>query len=167
MHDLLSQLKKTFPEITFVAGEFFCWSPASKTVTYVLPASDRTGPWSLFHEIGHAVLDHTTYDSDMELIELEAAAWEKAQNIALAYDVKIDSDYIQDCMDTYRDWLHQRSSCPVCESRSLQQDARQYHCHNCGQVWTVSTSRFCRPYRLKAEQIKRSPPEKAPKATFV
>jgi hypothetical protein len=119
--------------------------------------------WSLLHEVGHALLDHQSYDSDLELVEMESLAWQKAKEVGVAYGHTIDEDHIQDCIDTYRDWLHQRSACPNCDNRSLQQDARHYKCFNCGQTWAVSASRFCRPYRLTKQT--KTPPSK-PKATF-
>ncbi len=151
MEKLLRQLRRDHPSLLFKAGDQFCWSPKAGEIVYARHAAAvRTAPWSLLHEVGHALLGHTGYDSDVALVSLESTAWEKAKEIGQQYGYEIDEDYIQDCMDTYRDWLHQRSACPTCDSRSLQQDDRHYKCFNCGQTWTVSSSRFCRPYRKKS-----------------
>lgn len=162
MKQLLQDLRRDFPKITFVKGQAFSWSPATRTITYAPELSNKTSssaPWSLLHELGHALLDHESYETDLELVGLESKAWDKAQAIGSQYGYKIDDDYVQDCMDTYRDWLHQRSACPTCNNRSLQQDKHTYQCFNCRETWTVSSSRFCRPYRRKTNKNKTSPPE--------
>ncbi len=165
MLSLLKQLQRDFPQFNFVSANEFCWSPKSKEVNYNADLmTTRTGPWTLLHELGHALLSHATYTSDLELIHLETAAWEKAKSVGTTYGYEIPDDYIQDCMDTYRDWLHQRSACPKCQTRSLQQSPDSYLCFNCQNSWTVSSSRFCRPYR-RSEQKKTSPPKK--KAMFI
>jgi hypothetical protein len=100
------------------------------------------------HETGHALLGHTSYQADFELVRLEAAAWERAKSLALSLDMTIDEGHIQNCLDTYRDWLHKRSLCPSCGTQSLQQgDFVHYRCHNCHTKWRVGTDRFCRAYR--------------------
>jgi hypothetical protein len=105
------------------------------------------GTWSLLHETGHGLLVHADYQSDLELLHMEVAAWEKAKELGQAFGVQIDPNHIEDCLDTYRDWLHRRSTCPTCGSVSLQHNSTEYHCHNCNAMWQVSSSRFCRPYR--------------------
>lgn len=150
MDTLLKKLVHDFPDITFTAGEQFYWSPKHQEVFYAKDLkSSRAAPWSLLHELGHALLGHSSYTSDLELIEMESQAWEKAKEIGTKYGFEIDDPHIQDCMDTYRDWLHQRSACPNCGTRSLQQNSKHYKCFNCGEIWAVSSSRFCRPYRRK------------------
>jgi hypothetical protein len=165
--DLLRALEKDFPELVFSPGEAFCWSPKHNTIIYPAQTRSEAADWGLLHEVAHALLDHHNYRSDLELISLESQAWDKAKRLGKKYGYRISQDHIEDCMDTYRDWLHQRSACPTCATRSLQQDARHYHCHNCGQVWTVTSSRFCRPYRRKESQNEKSPQSVTSEATFV
>jgi len=151
MQRLLARLAADFPELTFRAGEAFCWSPGDKQIVYRIGISEENvGVWSLLHELGHATLDHSTYQSDFALLQLEVAAWEAARDLAATYGHQIDPDHIQDCLDTYRDWLHRRSTCPTCGNKSLQETARQYACFNCDTRWHVTASRFCRPYRRLA-----------------
>ncbi len=82
--------------------------------------------WALLHEAGHAKLNHVTYNSDIELVLLEAIAWNEAETLAKEFNEQIDPDYIQDCLDTYRDWLHQRSTCPRCGIVSFQESINNY-----------------------------------------
>ena len=155
MEKILSKLKKRFPALSFRAGGRFTWSPKTKQIIYKEDSlsTDRIAVWSLLHEVGHALLGHSTYNSDFELLSLETAAWQKAKELAPAYNQEIDEDHIQDCLDTYRDWLYQRSTCPTCTSCSLQIDSKTYCCFNCGGSWQVSSSRLCRPYRRKQKEI--------------
>ena len=148
MNELLANLKKSYPAISFVPGQVFSWSPKTKQVIYKLVYSDNeVASWSLLHEVGHALLDHVDYFSDFQLLLIEVSAWEKAKILAEEFNINIDESHIQDCLDTYRDWLYQRSTCPACTNCSLQINSKTYQCFNCGTVWRVSASRMCRPYR--------------------
>lgn len=143
------QLKNDYPQITFLSGDSFLWSPKEKSVTYKDTSEESESPvWSLLHEVSHGILDHQDYDSDFELIKLETEAWQHAIKLGKSYNIDIDHEYVQDCLDTYRDWLHQRSTCPNCQNISTQQKSNNYRCFNCGSTWAVSKSRFCRPYRM-------------------
>jgi hypothetical protein len=148
MEAILNQLQARFPELRFCEGDIFVWSPETQEVIYNPKGDERTSSWSLLHETSHALLCHVTYGTDFELLRLEIAAWEKAKEIAKHFEVKINEDYIQDCLDSYRDWIYARSICPNCSTKSVQQnDLRHYRCFNCHEVWQVTPSRFCRAYR--------------------
>ncbi len=144
---LIQKLRQDFPDITLVPGSQASWAPESQIVTYSLDTED--GPWTLLHEFGHALLGHTTYHSDVNLVQKEAAAWEKALRLGERYAISIADAHIQECLDTYRDWLHKRSKCPRCDNHGLQTSQSLYSCTNCQTTWKVSSARFCRPYRLK------------------
>lgn len=144
---LLNSLQRLLPGIAFQKGEAFSWSPAHATVTYCSTPGSKA-LWALLHETGHAILDHKAYRDDIDLLQKEVAAWQKAKELAQENDIAINENHIQDCLDTYRDWLHQRSTCPRCGTVSLQVSSCEYLCHNCNAAWQVSTSRMCRPYRL-------------------
>ncbi len=149
MNDLVSTLAATYPKLKFVAAESFYWCPETSEVFYDQNrGEDATAGWSLLHETSHALLGHSSYEADIELLHLEVAAWSHAVKIASMYGVAIDNDYIQDCLDTYRDWLYRRSVCPGCGTQCLQADeTSHYRCYNCHTRWHVSPSRFCRAYR--------------------
>ncbi len=167
MKDLLAKLIIDYPNISFKLGKNFSWSPKDQTVFYNFSDTDnKNAEWSLLHELGHANLNHNTYSTDIELVKLECDAWEKAKQISHKYGYEIDEDHIQDCIDTYRDWLHQRSACPNCEAHCIQKDSSTYNCFNCGQSWGVTSSRFCRPYRLKKNPNKKSLQTSNPRATY-
>jgi hypothetical protein len=152
MQALIDQLKALFPALRFTAGTQFCWSPETTEIFYKAEATGQKACWALLHETGHALLEHTSYQGDFELLRLEVEAWERAQALATEVDVSIDEDHIQDCLDTYRDWLYKRSICPNCTTKSLQQgDFVHYRCFNCHTTWRVTASRFCRAYRRQKD----------------
>lgn len=158
METAIETLRRRFPQLHFTAGDTFCWSPGTREVFYDTNRRLDTGVWSLLHETGHALLEHASYKADFELIRLEVAAWEKAKELAVELDTTIDEEHIQDCIDTYRDWLYRRSICPSCNNKCLQEsELAQYYCFNCHETWHVTPSRFCRAYRAKQTTTRPSP----------
>jgi hypothetical protein len=148
MHKLIEELRVEFSNLRFVSGKQFYWSPESNEVFYNSAARGQQARWSLLHETGHALLGHTSYKADYELVRLEVAAWDQAKQLAKQFQLTINENHIQDCLDTYRDWLYKRSLCPNCGTQSLQEeDFIHYRCFNCHTIWRVTTNRFCRAYR--------------------
>lgn len=158
MQAIITKLLKRYPHLSYQTGQQFYWSPETGEIFYNQSAEDQQATWSLLHETGHALLKHTNYTADVELLRLEVAAWEKAHELAQWLKVELDEDHIQDCLDTYRDWLYKRSICPTCHTKCLQQDDRaHYRCFNCHTIWKVSTNRFCRAYRSTKKVNQLSP----------
>ncbi len=151
MEKFIRKLRTDYPDLTFIEGSFLCWSPERKEI-YFDPQAGKNGLHGVLHEIGHARLQHTSYASDVDLLKKESDAWLEAINIAASYGISLDKIHIQDCIDTYRDWLHKRSTCPNCQSNGVQQNPLQYVCLNCQCLWKVTSSRFFRPYRLEAKK---------------
>lgn len=150
LESLLSRIAADYPEYQFIESAHFSWHAGKKHVSYK-KSSENTlhNMFSLLHELGHAILGHKDFTHDIQLLQLEAAAWGQARSLAGRYGLRLDEDYVQDCLDTYRDWLHLRATCPTCFARSLQTSAKRYRCFNCQTEWQVSRSRLCRPYRLQ------------------
>jgi hypothetical protein len=146
MERLILKLKQDNPGLSFVEGRLLCWSPEQKQVFYD-PNAGVQGTCGVLHEIGHARLKHYSYVSDIDLLRKEAQAWQEALQLAEQYKVPLNSSYVQDCLDTYRDWLYKRSTCPTCQAKGIQRTQTRYRCINCQSEWRVSNSRFCRPYR--------------------
>jgi len=148
MDKLIKQLQVDFPALLFTPGRQFAWSPETDEIIYKSSATGPKATWSLLHETGHALLKHKGYKADFELLRLETEAWQRARQLAAESDLSIDEDHIEDCLDTYRDWLYKRSICPTCTAKCLQQgDFVHYRCFNCHTTWRVTASRFCRAYR--------------------
>jgi hypothetical protein len=167
--NLLTDVKRTVGrEFSFKSGETFYWSPENNTIYYdKARLTEEIGGWSLLHELAHATLKHKNYNSDYDLLMMEVAAWRTAQGLAEQFGLEINQDHVDECLDTYRDWLHERSTCPTCSTVSLQASPTEYRCHNCHTTWHVSASRFCRPYRLRKNVSKQKSPGENARTTFV
>lgn len=140
---LLKQVQRDFAGYGFAQGEDFMWSPQSGVITFRAPR-DISDIWTLLHEIAHAELNHSTYNLDIELINRETEAWEQARSVlASRYGLIIDSGHIEDHLDTYRLWLHERSKCPVCAQNGFQETKNTYRCSNCRCLWRVNEARIC------------------------
>ena len=150
MNSLLEDIKALYPKLKFKSSDSYYWSPETNEICYREDMdNDDVAKWSLLHETGHALLGHKSYDADYMLVRLEVEAWQKAKDIGKDLKIKISEDHIQDCLDTYRDWIYKRSICPKCTTKSFQQnDFRHYRCFNCHMTWRVTPSRFCRSYRV-------------------
>lgn len=85
----------------------------------------------MLHEVGHARLKHQTYTVDVDRLKMERAAWEEARELCLKYGVEYDEDFVEAALDSYRDWLHQRSKCPQCGVTRFQDGRGKYVCPNC------------------------------------
>lgn len=139
----LKILSKTYPDISFNVGPVFKWSPETKTV-YVPQLETVEDVYVLLHETGHAVLHHNDYIQDIQLIKLERQAWNVAvQQLAPQLHVMIDKNFIEDSLDTYREWLHARSLCPYCYINGVQRSQCEYYCLNCKTSWKVNDARQC------------------------
>lgn len=147
---ILDSLKELLPEIEFRHGDSFMWSPDISTIFFLRKENyERHDAWALIHEAGHADLKHQDYKNDLSLVRLESEAWERAKTLASRLGEEISEEHIQDCLDTYRDWLHKRSTCPVCGIITLQSDNLSYKCFNCQNRWTVPESPICRVARRR------------------
>lgn len=150
LESLLTRIAADYPDLSFIESAHFSWHAGRKHVNFKKTSKNTQHDiWALLHELGHAILNHKDYTHDIELLQMEVAAWEQARELGGYYGVEIDEDYLQDCLDSYRDWLHLRATCPTCYARSLQASQTRYRCFNCQTEWQVSRSRLCRPYRLQ------------------
>ncbi len=143
----IKNLVKDYPDFKIERGATEHWSPKSNTITFSPGQTPEHIRFGILHELAHALLGHANYQSDFELLKMESQAWHLASKIGLKYGVTISEDHIQNCLDTYRDWLHRRSQCPTCGMHVLQDSSSSYKCFNCSTSWNVSSGRFVRPYR--------------------
>ena len=127
--------------LTFQEGELFHWSHTACAITYV--PTDVHAAQYLLHEFGHALLEHADYHRDVELLQMERAAWDSAITLSNDIGIDIDDDLIEDSLDSYRDWLHGRSLCPQCNSTGIQTAAKEYRCLSCATIWKVNEAKTC------------------------
>lgn len=148
---LIQKLSQDNPDILFEEGEVFSWSPTKRTVFY--KTNELGAPALLLHETSHALLEHRNYQRDVELVSMEAAAWDKAKEYATELEAEyaksfkvvkiVTEDQVQDHLDTYREWLHNRSTCPKCTAIGYQTDPLRYACPACSHKWRVNEARVC------------------------
>lgn len=146
---LLPKLKKDYTQLLFTAGTRFAWSPDAHTIFY--DESDPSNTSLLLHELAHGILGHHDYSKDVELVAMESQAWDKALELAPLYGVVITDDIVQDNLDTYREWLHTRSTCPACEATGYQSGKSTYTCVACSHEWKVNEARICALRRYSAK----------------
>lgn len=136
---LAAKLAAQYPQFQFQGGESFRWSPAVATIFY----EDSEDEAFLLHELSHALLGHTSYKKDLELIEMERDAWQRTRELASEFNLELEEDSIEDALDTYRDWLHARSQCPTCAATGIQTHGHTYRCISCETSWRVNEARLC------------------------
>ena len=108
------------------------------------------------HELGHALCKHKDYTTHVERLKIESSAWQMAKTVLEKYqktakklmksadssDVELgekivailpewNQEYVEDCLDTYRDWLHLKSKCGKCGLTRYQTKDGKYHCPYC------------------------------------
>jgi hypothetical protein len=144
MPNKISEIITDFPQFHFTKGKKSFWLSSKNTVFYNDDAAE------LLHEISHAILGHDHFLTDVDLIKMERAAWTKAQKLAKKYHVAITEEKIEKDLDSYRDWLHFKSTCPNCAQNGIQDvSALDYRCFACNTRWKVNHSQHKRVYRTK------------------
>mgnify|MGYP000847227813 FL=1 len=145
---LADQLGRDFPAFRYQEAPTFSWSPTTHTITYQAEADAG----HLLHELAHAILEHHTYQRDITLIDMERQAWEyAAATLAPRYGISLtmDDDIVQDALDSYRHWLHARSTCPDCSAVGIEIRKQHYRCLHCNSEWRVNDARNCQLRRRR------------------
>ena len=119
-----------YPKLGIRIGRKFAFRP---------PRMVMVGPYEpsfqllFLHEVGHAISGHQNFKTDIERLKIEVEAWSEARKLANLYGVEMDEELVQSELDTYRDWLHQKSRCPKCGLTRFQTPDSIYHCPLCDQ----------------------------------
>lgn len=137
MQNLIKQLTKDYPELQIQPGERFQFTPPNQ-LFFALNTEydDRESSLLLLHELGHYLIGEIDYSSDIELLEIEAKAWNKASELCAKYHLDYDEDFAEDRLDSYRNHLHYVSQCKNCQLAGYQDKRGAYHCPLCGSTWT-------------------------------
>ena len=156
--ELLARVQKDYAGLKFRAGKRFCFRPP-RTVVYeqfcdvgaeaeqkkanslpqavaeaggVRPnGAQNEQNLQLLHEVGHALLGHRDFRTDVERVRMECVAWVKAKELAEEYQVDYDEEFVEAELDTYRDWLYRRARCRKCGATKYQDNGGGYHCPMC------------------------------------
>lgn len=129
----IERLRQDFPELRFRAGKRFKYQFPGM-VQYERPETAELNTefgLQVLHEVGHARLEHKNFSTDPERLKMEREAWEEARRLCGRYNIIYDEELVEGKMDTYRDWLHQRSKCRKCGLTQYQTRDGEYHCPNC------------------------------------
>ena len=139
---LVTKLQSDHPQFHFRDEGDFRWDPLTQTIFYDSAAPGDQA--SLLHELGHALLGHAAYQRDLELLQMERDAWGLTMStLADTYNLNVNEEEAEEALDTYRDWLHARSTCPKCTQTGLQPRKNAYKCVACGTHWRVNEARRC------------------------
>ena len=131
LNKIIVQLKKDYPWLRWRVGKKFAFRPP-RTIVVEQAKLDECSKMLLLHEVGHAMLEHQNYRTDVERLKMERAAWEQARKLCERYGVEYDVEVAERELDSYRDWLHRRASCPRCGLTRYQGVEGEYHCPECG-----------------------------------
>ena len=124
----LRKVQSDFPSLSFRTGKKFAFRPPR---TIVVGPDEPMDEFLLLHEIGHALSGHKNFSTDAKRIKMEREAWDKAAEVADRYDMTIDCDFVEEQLDTYRDWLDKKSRCSHCGLAMYQTPDGNYHCPRC------------------------------------
>ncbi len=132
---LLERLKVDYPDFCFRRGRKFAFRPPR---TIAVGPEEPDDALLLLHEMGHAILGHRDFKTDVGRIKMERAAWEKARELCDKYGVEYDEAVVERELDTYRDWLDQKSRCPDCGLTRFQTPDGEYRCPRCISIKQLS-----------------------------
>ncbi len=126
--DFFERVKGDYPEFAFKFDQKFAFVPPRR----IKIGPPEEGAELLFlHEVGHAILGHRTFGTEVERLKMEVAAWEKARELTNLYGVEFDEEKMQEELDTYRDYLHAKSRCPRCGLTRYVTPDGEFHCPRC------------------------------------
>ena len=133
--DYLAELQARYPEVRWVAGKRFSFRPP-RTIQLGEPQPHYLQ--LALHELGHCLAGHRDFRTDIGRLQLEREAWERAHTVWQELRLKEqgidwDADFVEAELDTYRDWLHTKSSCPRCGATRFQTIDGVYHCPFCAE----------------------------------
>ena len=126
--DFFKRVRNDHPEFLFRKGRKFAFRPPK---TIVVGPSEPNDSLLLLHELGHALCGHRDFTTDVLRIKMEREAWEKAHELAESYGILYDTGVVEEQLDTYRDWLDNKSRCPKCGLTRYQTSDQMYHCPRC------------------------------------
>lgn len=133
LYSFITKLQQDHPDLKFKFGPRFSFRPPRTII--IGPLTEELSPLHfqllLLHELGHALSGHFDYHTDIERLRIEAEAWDKAKKISSFYQIPYDQDFAESQLDSYRDWLHQKSLCKTCQISRYQTPDGIYHCPNC------------------------------------
>lgn len=127
--DFLKTLQSSFPGYTFRLRTRFSFHPP-KTIN-LGSLDDPNFHLLSLHELAHAELGHFSFSTDAERLKMEVAAWQTTAKLCQKFDIPFDHSFAETELETYRNWLHQKSICKKCHLTRFQTPDGIYHCPHC------------------------------------
>lgn len=128
-----------YPKQHFLPAGYFAYDASEDIVNYdPNRLHNNAGKLALLHEVAHSLLGHFHYRFDFELYAMEMDAWNKTRSLANKHKIKINENYIRECMDSYDAWLTQRGTCPKCGEFNMQSVPNIFQCFRCRTRWEVN-----------------------------
>lgn len=124
----LETIQTSYPEYNFHPGQKFLFRPP-KTINYL--ESDDNFRLLLLHELAHALLGHFSYQKSLERLQIERDTWEKTRELCKFYSIPFDETLAEAELDTYRDWVHQKTLCKTCGLSCLEVSSESLYCPFC------------------------------------
>ncbi len=136
---LINQLVLDYPHFSFRTSKRFSFrltpnSPHQDGIIFIGPPQPFFALQTL-HELSHAINRHQDFTTSIGRLKLEREAWDYARLLLTLYSHlspdEWDTDFVEESLDTYRIWLHQKTVCPHCGLTRFQTDDGKYHCPSC------------------------------------
>ncbi|MBR2587136.1 hypothetical protein IKE71_02045 [Candidatus Saccharibacteria bacterium] len=124
----LETLKSDHPDLSFKPGRKFLFRP-KRSITYL--EANENFRLLLLHELAHALLGHFTFNRSLERLQIERDAWEKTRELCELYNVPFDEELAEAELNTYRDWVHQKTLCKTCGLSCLEVSKESLFCPFC------------------------------------
>lgn len=131
----LDAIKRDYPEFTFRPGSKFLFRP-KKSIHYL--EADENFRLLLLHELAHALLGHFSYEKSLERLQIERDAWEKTRELCKKHSIAFDESIAETELDTYRDWVHQKTLCKTCGLTCLEVSPESLYCPFCQKTFKRS-----------------------------
>lgn len=128
----ITQLASDYPNFRFRIGKKFAFCPPN-TIFFGPPQPNYA--LQTLHELAHGLCGHKDWSNSVSRIKIEREAWERARGLFKTYQKLSpdpwDEDFVENSLDTYRDWLHQKTLCKTCGLTRFQDDSGAFHCPHC------------------------------------
>ena len=134
--EFVEELKRDYAGFRYRMGRKFTFRPPR---TVVLGPPEPFLELLVLHEVSHGICGHKDFRMDVMRLKMEVQAWEKAKELASQYSIEVNEELIQEELDTYREWLHQKSRCPQCGLTRYQTMDSLYHCPRCESLGYAGT----------------------------
>lgn len=131
----LETLKSEFPNFSFKPGRKFLFRP-KKSIFYL--EDNENFRLLLLHELAHALLGHFSFETSLDRLKIERDAWDKTRSLCADFNVPFLEEVAEAELNSYRDWLHQKTLCKTCGLSCIEVDSESLFCPFCQKTYKKS-----------------------------